>query len=302
MTATSIAGLSRKLAYIGVAAAVGLAGILTATPSAHAATSAETAAANATLTLLNQQRAANHLPALGMSAALISSARRHNLSMAAANTLSHQLPGEAAFTTRISQAGVAWHSVAENIGYTTNKTAAGSTSLETAMYNEVAPNNGHRLNILSTSVRYVGIDVLIDARTGKLWLTEDFADVPGPVAAAAPTVSQAQLAHHNPFGGMSVAGSRYVGAHRFHITGWAIDPDNKFQPLNISVWSDGHLVGRVVAPSSRNDIAAAYHSGTMQGFDFVMTMPTGRHTVQVFATNIGLGTHSTLMGTRTWIW
>jgi uncharacterized protein YkwD len=43
------------------------------------------------------------------------------------------------------------------------------------MYNEVAPNNGHRLNILSTRFKDVGIDVVIDTTHGKLWLTEDFA-------------------------------------------------------------------------------------------------------------------------------
>ncbi|HEX2901980.1 MAG TPA: CAP domain-containing protein [Jatrophihabitans sp.] len=302
MTANRAAGLSRKLAAVSLSALVAVTGSLLLARSAQAATSAEASAASATLALLNNERAANHLPLLAASTALVSSARRHNLAMAAANTLSHQLPGEPVFSTRISQAGVVWHSVAENIGYTTDRSAAGSQSLETSMYNEVAPNNGHRLNILSSSVRYVGVDVLIDARTGKLWLTEDFADAPGPLTPAAAPVSQAQLAHHNPFGGMSVTASRELTGHRFHIVGWAIDPDNKFQPLYISVWSDGHFVARVAAPSSRGDIAAAFRAGWFQGFDFAVPVPTGRHTIQVFATNIGLGTSATLMGTRTWIW
>lgn len=292
----------RKLAYVGTAAAIVVTGALTVAPAAQAATATEVGAANATLSLLNQERAANRLPAMGMSSALISSAHRHNLAMARANTLSHQLPGEPVFSTRISQAGVAWHAAAENVGYTTNRTAAGSESLETAMYNEVAPDNGHRLNILSTATRYVGIDVYLDSATGKLWLTEDFADVAGPAAApAAAQISQAQLAKHNPFGGLSPS-TAAMPNHKLRVVGWAIDPENKRQPLAVSVWSDGHLVGRAIVPVGRPDIEKAYRAGPNQGFNFVMAVPAGKHTIKVYATNIGLGTASTLMGTRTWVW
>ena len=42
------------------------------------------------------------------------------------------------------------------------------------MYNEVPPNDGHRVNILSHTFRQVGIDVYYDARHHKLWFTQDF--------------------------------------------------------------------------------------------------------------------------------
>jgi uncharacterized protein YkwD len=268
---------------------------LQARPAA-AATAAESAAATSVLHLLNSERAANRLPALAMSANLVSSGRRHNLAMAAANTLSHQLPGEAYFATRISEAGVAWHYAAENVGWTTDQSAGGADGLELQMYNEKAPDNGHRLNILSTAVHYVGIDVYLDARTGKLWLTEDFADATGaPVKAALAPVHS--YAAHNPFGGIS--STAMLGNHEMRVTGWAVDPDFKWTPLVISVWSDGHLIGRYLSPTPRPDIAQAKGAGLNQGFSFITTVPAGRHTVTVYATNLGLGTASTLMGSRT---
>ena len=38
----------------------------------------------------------------------------------------------------------------------------GSWQLESIMYNEKPPNNGHRLNILSTHYRNIGVDVYMD--------------------------------------------------------------------------------------------------------------------------------------------
>ncbi len=265
---------------------------------ARAATTAEAGAASATLRLLNAERAANHLPALKTSSALLSSARRHNLAMAKANALSHQLPGEPAFTTRISQAGVSWHSVAENIGVTTNRSSAGAQALETAMYNEKAPNNGHRLNILSSSVRYVGIDAYIDARTGKLWLTEDFADAAGPQSAAAPaaTVAATAVAAHNPIGALDSIS--VLPGHKVRMVGWALDPDNKSIPLLVAVYYDGKYAGRYRAPVARSDVAKAYRAGLYEGYSIVLTLPAGRHTISTYAINIGIGNAAPKLGSR----
>ena len=95
--------------------------------------------------------------------------------MAAANQLSHQLPGEASFDQRITAQGVRWTSVGENIGVTTQRSVAGALSLHTAMINETPPNDGHRRNKLSPTFTQLGVSVVIDAATGKLWLTEDYA-------------------------------------------------------------------------------------------------------------------------------
>lgn len=253
--------------------------------TAEAATAPETSAANAVLQLMNAERAANRLPALGMSTALISSARRHNLWMAKYNTLSHQLPGEPYFSTRISQAGVAWHWAAENIGWTTNRTTSGADGLETTMYNEKAPNDGHRLNILSSAVHYVGIDVYLDSGTGKLWLTEDFADVSGVVAP-----SPAQLALHNPIGHLDSA--TVLTGHQVRLTGWSIDPDYKSVAPMTAVYYDGKYAGYFRTNSARPDVAARYHAGPDLGFNITLTLPPGRHVISVYAINIRLGNAS----------
>jgi uncharacterized protein YkwD len=50
----------------------------------------------------------------------------------------------------------------------------GVRRLETLMYHEKAPNDGHRRNILNSHFRNVGVDVYIDRAHHKVWLTTDF--------------------------------------------------------------------------------------------------------------------------------
>jgi hypothetical protein len=239
---------------------------------------------------MNAERAVNHLPALGWSTALVSSARRHNLTMAAANVLSHQLPGEPVFSTRISQAGVPWHSAAENIGWSTDQTTRGADSLQTAMYGERPPEDGHRLNILSGSVHYVGIDTYIDARTGKIWLTEDFADVAGPKPVAT-------LLSRKPTGNLDAATA--LPGHKARLVGWAVDPDNRYMSLTIGVYYDGHFAGWFHAPVPRPDVASALHAGPLQGYSIVLTLPAGRHTVTTIAANVGAGSGFSTLASHT---
>ena len=153
------------------------------TPSSQAsagptdATTTENQVARAVFQAINQSRADNGLPALTWSTALANSARQHNLTMQVANTLSHQLPGEAALGDRERHQGVNWSWAAENIGETSDQTVNGALGLHQAMMNEQPPNDGHRQNILTTSGNIVGIAILIDQQHGLLWLTEDFAHV-----------------------------------------------------------------------------------------------------------------------------
>jgi uncharacterized protein YkwD len=281
----------RKLAALVAALAIAATGMLAGDAGqARAATATETNAALTVLHTMNYERAANHLPALGWSAALVSSAHRHNLAMAAANVLSHQLPGEAVFSTRISQAGVPWHSAAENIGWSTDMTARGAISLQTAMYGERPPEDGHRLNILSTSTHYVGVDTYIDARTGKIWLTEDFADVAGP--APAPT-----LISRKPYGNLDSATA--LPGHKARLVGWSVDPDNRYMPITIGVFYDGHFAGWFHAPVPRPDVASALHAGPMQGYSIVLTLPAGRHVVTTCASNIGAGSGISMLASHT---
>jgi uncharacterized protein YkwD len=265
-----------------LAAASVLMAVVAAEP-AGAMTASEAGIANSVLSLMNSERAAHRLPALRMSSALISSARRHNLWMASDNLMSHQLPGEPNFATRISQAGVPWHVAAENIGWTTDRSTNGALGLETAMYNETPPNDGHRLNILSTAVHYVGVDIYLDARTGKLWLTEDFADASGE-----PT--PAQIAFHNPIG--HVDSVTVLSGHRVRMTGWSVDPDYKGVAPLTAVYLDGRYVGYYRTNSPRADVAARYHASPDLGFNLTMTLPAGRHVINLYAINIRIGNAS----------
>jgi uncharacterized protein YkwD len=143
-------------------------------PPASAMTTTEAVWAHAVTSLLNLERAAHGLPALSTDYRLVNSARAHNLRMAAANTMSHQLPGEPWLGARITRAGYYWTYIGENIGYNTLISEYGVLTLEKMMYNERAPYDGHRLNILSSRFRNIGVDVYIDNTHHKVWLTEDF--------------------------------------------------------------------------------------------------------------------------------
>jgi uncharacterized protein YkwD len=130
--------------------------------------------ANAVLAELNSERAKHGLRALKMNSKLASAAHKHNLAMAKANTLSHQLKGEAALGSRVSAAGYRWSAVGENVAYNSRRTQDGVLDLQQEMYNEKPPNDGHRKNILSKTYVDVGIDVISDSVHGKVWLVTDF--------------------------------------------------------------------------------------------------------------------------------
>jgi uncharacterized protein YkwD len=145
-----------------------------AAPAAPAATPGTEQIADGLLTMLNGERHAHGLPALKMNNQLITSAKAHNLDMAAHDTMSHQLPGEPFFAVRILRAGFNYLFAGENIGWNTDKTLPGAQYLENLMYHETPPNDGHRQNILSRNYTDVGIHLYIDAAHDKMWLTQDF--------------------------------------------------------------------------------------------------------------------------------
>ncbi len=109
-----------------------------------------------------------------MNSKLISAAHSHNLLMAKANTLSHQLSGEAALGSRVSAAGYGWSAVAENVAYSSSRSKGGVLAMQRMMYNEKPPDDGHRQNILNKAYVDVGIDVIDDSVHGKVWLVTDF--------------------------------------------------------------------------------------------------------------------------------
>lgn len=172
-----VTGLRRVA--VAFAALVGvLASLFVSSPPASASVPARTALESsiawAVKSLIVTERAANGRPYVYMSSQLQLSARRHNLKMAGYDTMSHQLPGEPFFGTREIQAGYYWSTAGENIAWNSSMSLSGALVVQKMMYNEVAPNDGHRLNILNSHFRDVGVDVYMDWTHHKLWMTVDF--------------------------------------------------------------------------------------------------------------------------------
>jgi uncharacterized protein YkwD len=133
------------------------------------------------LALINQARSSAGLAPLTMTAGLETSSSAHNSLMAAGCGLSHQCPGEPALGARETAAGVHWTAAGENIGEggpvanTPTAIAQMAVTLTQDMLNEQPPDDGHRLNILSTSFTHIGIAVL-RAPNGTAYLTQDFSN------------------------------------------------------------------------------------------------------------------------------
>jgi uncharacterized protein YkwD len=140
----------------------------------HSRTSYESWVAGKVEDRLNAERAAHGVPRVYMSTQLLASARSHDYRMSVANQLSHQLPREAPFYSRMSAAGYGWTWAGENIAYTTSIHVDSMLALQSAMYNERPPNDGHRQNILNRNFHDVGIDIYVDSAHHKLWMTVDF--------------------------------------------------------------------------------------------------------------------------------
>jgi len=133
------------------------------------------------LALINQARAQTGLAAYTVSSGLVRSATAHNQVMAGGCGLSHQCPGEPPLGTRETDAGVHWTFAGENIGEagpisaTSAAIAQAAVGLTQDMLNEKPPDDGHRLNILSSSFHDIGIVVYLDS-SGTVWMTQDFSN------------------------------------------------------------------------------------------------------------------------------
>ena len=130
---------------------------------------------------INQDRAANNLPALAWESRLERSAHQHDLVMATTGCgLMHQCPNEPELGTRISNQGVQWQTVGENIGeggpvFTNDDDWNTVSMIHRGMMAEKPPDDGHRRNLLSKDFHRIGISIYIDTHH-TLWLTEDFAN------------------------------------------------------------------------------------------------------------------------------
>lgn len=117
------------------------------------------------LALTNRERVAHGCAPLRDRYALRRSSRIHTVRMARHETMSHQLPGEPRFTSRITRAGYrSWTLVAENV-------ARGFDSAE-GVVQAWMESPGHRRNILNCRLRDLGVGVVSSG--GQLWWTQNF--------------------------------------------------------------------------------------------------------------------------------
>ena len=90
-------------------------------------------------------------------------------------------PGEASLGARETAAGVIWTTAGENIGEggpvadTAAAIAQMAVGLTQSMLNEQPPDDGHRMNILSSTFTHIGITVYRSG-SGTVWLTQDFSN------------------------------------------------------------------------------------------------------------------------------
>jgi uncharacterized protein YkwD len=152
-----------------------------ATATSGPAAAAADTAVEQVLQVINKARAQAGLPGYTITAGLTTSSGKHNALMVGGCGLSHQCPGEPSLGARETAAGVSWTSAGENIGEggpVANSEAAiaqMAVELTTDMLNERPPDDGHRLNILSSAFRHIGIAVTRDSH-GTVWMTQDFSN------------------------------------------------------------------------------------------------------------------------------
>lgn len=116
------------------------------------------------LTLLNQDRAKNGLPALKWNSKLASLGESYAKDMINRGFFSHYNPeGQSPFD-RMQQAGISYSSAGENLAINTSVSSA-----EVAFMNS----SGHRANILNSGYTDVGIGV-VTASNGQVYVVQEF--------------------------------------------------------------------------------------------------------------------------------
>jgi uncharacterized protein YkwD len=127
---------------------------------------------------INAARSAAGLDPYALDSDLSKASALHNALMINGCGLSHQCSGEGGIGDRFTAQDVKWTSAGENIGY---GSAGGSDAeivkaangLTDSMLAEVAPNDGHKKNLLNTGFQHIGLSVVRDAK-GLVWMTQDF--------------------------------------------------------------------------------------------------------------------------------
>jgi hypothetical protein len=141
---------------------------------------------------VNQERASRGLPPLRVASDLTRVARDHSVRMANADRLYHN-PDLATQVT-------GWRRLAENVGVGPSVTS---------VHNALMGSDGHRANILNSSVEELGIG--IDVRGSRVWVTQVFRQPSGARSGSLPScgttsVASASASYPVPVGGTPLSG------------------------------------------------------------------------------------------------
>lgn len=132
---------------------------------AAANTSGLSASESAVVTLVNQQRAANGLPALTVNSALSHMARLKSQDMINNNYFSHQSPTYGSPFDMMKQFGISFTAAGENIAY-------GQPTAQAVM-DAWMNSPGHRANILNSSYTQIGVGAVQNSN-GTIYWTQEF--------------------------------------------------------------------------------------------------------------------------------
>lgn len=133
-------------------------------------------------TLVSQWASLSPAAPLAWHEGLMNSARTHNLAMIAADTQSHQLPGEASLGARATAGGYTnWSGVGENIYAFSNSVLYGHAGFAIDWGSGpggIQSPAGHRINMMNSSYREIGISVIAEnngsTQVGPQVITQDF--------------------------------------------------------------------------------------------------------------------------------
>ena len=140
----------------------------------------------------------------------------------------------------------------------------------------------------------VNLDVASGAHQVCMYLINSGPGSANPLLACRPVTIAA--ASWNPFGSLDGA---TVAGRVITVSGWVVEPDTMTAPATVHVYVDGVWRAASSASVTRPDIAWAYpRAGADHGYSVPISVSSGRHTVCVYAINVGNGTTNPLIDCR----
>ncbi|SOD71030.1 hypothetical protein SAMN05892883_0632 [Jatrophihabitans sp. GAS493] len=82
------------------------------------------------------------------------------------------------------------------------------------------------------------------------------------------------------------------------LSGWALDRDQPGTSVYVAVYEDGRGISWFPTNAPRSDVNRAFAAHGNHGFNITLKAPTGRHTFDLYAINVGAGSGNPLIARR----